>query len=156
MALLVVAEIQLVNHIQYLPQQNSILHVLIGVSKGGLNNGLSDGRVRVHLDAFHQNCPVGVLHIFSLKDGKEGVIDKVQKVIAGHGIAGFVVMGPVSPAAWFRDDGLIVLLIPLPVLFLGVIYFQEQHPGNLFNALGITVDARVIAHNVPQPLYKSR
>ena len=83
------------------------------------------------------------------------IVDKIQQLVAGHGNAGFIIVRPILPAAFFRNDGGIVLVIPFPVLLLGVIYFQKQHPGDLLDALGVAVDASVIAHDVPQPFYKS-
>ena len=155
MTLLIVTKVQVVNHIKDLSQQHAILHVLVGVGKHGLNNGLSNGRARVYLNTFDQDLAVGVLDVLPLQHREQRVVYKFQQLVPSHGTAGLVVMGPVCPAARFRNDRLIIVFVPLPVLFLGVVYFQKQHPGDLFNALGITVDACIIAHNIPQPLYKS-
>ena len=155
MTLLIVTKIQVVNHIKDLPQQNTVFHVLIGICKGSLDNRFPDGRVRVHLDTFNQDLAVRVLNVLPLQHREQRVVYKFQQFVPSHGTAGLVVMGPVCPAARFRDDRLIIVFIPFPVLFLGVVYFQKQHPGDLLNALCITVDACIIAHNIPQPLYKS-
>ena len=155
-ALLIVAEIQLVDHVDDLAQQDAVFHVVVGVGKGALDDGLFDGGAGIYLDAFHQQGAAGVPDILALQDGEERIVDKVQQPVTGHGGAGFIIVGPVLPAAFLRENGLIVFVVPLPVLFLCVVHFQKQHPRNLLNALGIAVDARVIAHNIPQPFYKSR
>ena len=64
-------------------------------------------------------------------------------------------MGPVDPSAFFRDDGLIIIVIDFPVLLFGIIYFQEQHPCDLFNTLGITIDTCIVTHDIPNSFYKT-
>ena len=109
MALLIVAKIQLVYDVDYLPQQDAILHVVVGVGKGGLHDGLLDRG--------------GGIHRQSLQSGEERVVDKIQQPVGGHGRAGFIIMGPALPAAFGGDDGRIAFIVPLPVLLFGVIYF---------------------------------
>ena len=155
MAFLVVGKIQIVNDIDDLTKKNAVFHVLVCIFKGGLHDGLFDRRIRRYLDAFNQDLAVGVLDVVSLQHREQRVIDEVQQRIACHGAAGFIVMCPVCPAALFRYDRHIVLVIKLPILLLGVIYFQKQHPCDLLDALGVTVDARVIAHDVTKSFYKS-
>ena len=50
-ALLIVAEIQFVDDIEDLTQQNAVLHVLVGVCKGGLHNGLADRGSGINLNS---------------------------------------------------------------------------------------------------------
>ena len=47
-ALLVVAQVQLVDHVDDLPQQDAVLHVGIGVGKDALDDGLADGGTGIH------------------------------------------------------------------------------------------------------------
>ena len=139
-ALLVVGEVQLVDDVDDLAQEDAVLHVVVGVGEGGLDDGLLDGRVGVHGQV--------------LQRGEQGVVDEIQQSFAGHTLAGLVV-GPVAPAAAVRKDGNIVVLVDLPILLLGIVYLEKQHPGDLLDALGVAVDARVVAHNVPQALDKT-
>ena len=48
--------------------------------------------------------------------------DKSGAALTGEGGAGFVIMGPIPPAAFFRDDGLIFLVLKFPVLFFCVVH----------------------------------
>ena len=139
-ALLVVGEVQLVDDVDDLAKEDAVLHVVVGVGEGGLDDGLLDGRVGVHGQV--------------LQRGEQGVVDEIQQSFAGHALACLVV-GPVAPAAAVREDGNIVVLVDLPILLLGVVYLEKQHPGDLLDALGVAVDARVVAHDVPQALYKT-
>ena len=141
MAFLIVGKIQFVDDIDDLPQQNAVLHIVVGVGEGGLHDRLFDGRIGVN----------GQM----LQRGEQGVIDEVQQRVAGQPLAGRIVC-PVAPTALFRDDGGIVVLVDLPVLLLGVIDLQKQQPSDLLDALRITVDARIVSHDVPQSLYKPR
>ena len=153
-ALLIVGEIQLVDDVEHLPQQHAVLHVLVGVGKGGLHDGLLDGRLRRDRDAMDQDVSVTVGDVPAFKYREQGVVDEIQERVTGQALAGLV-MGPVAPAAGLRDDGDIVVLIKFPVLLLGVVDFQKQHPCNLLEPLRVAVDARVVAHDVPQALYKA-
>ena len=154
-ALLIVGKIQLVDDIEHLPQQHAVLHILVGVGKGGLHDGLLDGRLRRDRDAMDHDFSVAIGDVPALEHREQGVVDEIQERVAGQALAGLVV-GPVAPAAGLRDDGDIVVFIKFPVLLLGVIDFQKQHPRDLLDALGIAVDTRVVAHDVAQPLYKAR
>ena len=142
MALLIIVQLQLVDHVDDLTEKNTILHVVVGVGKGGLHDGLPDGRGGVHRQLFQR--------------GEQGVVDEVQKLVARHGVTGPVIMRPIHPAAGSGNDGDIVLLVEFPFLFLAVIDFQKQHPCDLLDALGVAVDSGVIAHDIPQALYKAR
>ena len=93
-------------------------------------------------------------NVEALQRREQGVVDKVQQRITGQRPAGMIIHSPVLPPAFLRDDGFVMVLIELPVLFLGVVDLQKQHPGDLLNALGVTVDASVIPHNIPDPFYK--
>ena len=141
MALFIIAEIQFVNDIDDLAQQNAVLHIVVGIGESGLHDGFFDRR--------------GGVHRKMLQGRKQGVVHEIQQALAGHGPAGTVIMRPAGPAAGLGDDGHIIVLGPFPVLFLGIIDLEKQHPGNLFNALGIAVDAGIVAHDVAQAFNKT-
>src|SRR5699024_1671465 len=69
-AFLVVVQVQLVNGIDDLPQQDAVLHIVVGVGKGGLDNGLADGGIGIHRQVFQRR--------------EQGVVDKIQQFVAGH------------------------------------------------------------------------
>ena len=96
-ALLIVREVQLVDDVEHLPQQHAILHVLVGVSKSGLHDGLLYGRLRRDRDAMDQDVSVTVGDVFSFKNREQCVVDEIQQHVAGQTLAGLV-MGPVAPA----------------------------------------------------------
>ena len=153
-ALLIIGEIQLVDHVDDLAQQYAVLHVLVGVGKGGLHDGLFDGRLCCDGHAADQNLAVAVRNVFAFQDWEQRVVNEIQQCVAGHALSGLIVR-PIRPTAGLRDDGLIIVIIKLPVLLLGVIDLEKQHPRDLFNALCVAVDARVVAHDVTQTFYKS-
>ena len=155
MAFLIIVQPEVINYVYQLPQQNTVLHVVVGIGEGGLHNRFFDGGSGIHLDTGNQNVATVIGLVLSLQNREQCIVHKIHQGIACHGVAGAVIHSPIAPAAFLRDDGHIVFLRPLPVGFLGIVYFQKQHPCNLLNPLGIAVDARVIAHNVPQPLHKS-
>ena len=153
--LLIVTEVQLVNDIEDLAQQHAILHVLIGIGKSGLHNGFADRGSGINLNSGNKGFAVSVLCVIAFQHWEQCIIDEIQKLLTGEGGAGFIIMGPIPPTAFLWDDGLIFLVLKFPVLFFCVIYLQKQHPRNLLNTLGVTVDTSVVAHDVAQPFYKS-
>lgn len=62
-AFLIVAQIQLINYIDYLPEQYAVLHVVVRIGKGRLHNGLSYGGRCVNLNAFDFNLAFAVFDI---------------------------------------------------------------------------------------------
>ena len=48
MAFLIVGKVKFVNHIDDLAEQDAVLHIVIGVSKGGLHDGFFDGCGSIH------------------------------------------------------------------------------------------------------------
>ena len=140
-AFLIIGKVQFVNNVNDLTEQDAVLHVVIGIGKGGLH------------DRFFDGCRCIYRQLLQCRE--QGVIHKVQKLIAGQGFAGFIIMRPILPTAGFRDNRLIVVIVKFPVLLLGIIYFKEKHPRNLLNALGIAVDTGIVAHDVTQSFHKS-
>ena len=141
MAFLIVAKVDIIDHVDDLTQQHTVLHVVVGVGKGCLHNRLFDRRGGVYRQLLERR--------------EERIVHEIQQLIARHGLSGLIVMRPIRPAAILRNDGHIVLIIPFPVLFLRIVYLEEEHPRNLLNALSIAIDACVVAHDVAQSLYKS-
>ena len=141
-ALLVVAQIQLVDDVDDLTQQHAVLHVVVGIGERRLHDGLLDRRIGGDGQRFER--------------WEKRVVYEVQQRIARHSLARMIVCCPVLPTACLREDGFIVVIVPFPVLLLGVVHFEKEHPRNLLDALRITVDARVVAHDVAQPLDESR
>ena len=121
MAFLIVAKVQLVNDVEHLPKQYAILHILVGIGKRGLHNGLADGRGSIHTNSRNLDFAVGILDISAFEHRKQPVVDKIQQLVAGHGLAGLIVMRPVLPAACLWDDGLIVVIFPCPILLFCII-----------------------------------
>jgi hypothetical protein len=123
-----------------LPEIDSVFHVLVGILEDGFHNGLPHG---------------GFLgHVKILQGGEQGVVHKIQQFIPGHAFFVFLV-GPAPPATIFRDDGMEIILIEFPVIFLGVVNLQEKDPHQLFNPLGIPVDSLVHPHYIPYLFHKS-
>ena len=140
-AFLIVIQLEVIDGINDLPQQDAVFHVVVGVSKGGLDNGLTDGGIGIHRKI--------------LQSREQGVVNEVQKFVSGHLLPVFSGC-PVLPAAGLRNDRLIVFIIPFPVRLFGGVYLQKQQPGDLLDALGVAVDAGVVTHDIPQPFDKSR
>ena len=139
---LVRTEVELVNDVEHLTQQHAVLHVLVGIRESGFDDGFFDGSIGRDIQP--------------LESGKEGIVDKIQQSVTGHGTTGRIVGGPVGPAALLRDDGAVVVLQGFPVALFGIIDLEKKHPGDLLDALRVAVDARVVAHDVAQSFDKTR
>ena len=140
-ALLVAGKIQLVDLVDDLPEKHAVLHVLIGVSERCLDDRLPDGRGGVYGELFQRR--------------EKRIVYEIQQSVACQRRAGSVVVRPVRPAARSGNDGLIRRIVKFPVLLLGIVDLQKQHPRDLLNALGIAVDACVVPHDIAYALYKS-
>ena len=73
------------------------------------------------------------------------IVDEIEQGIAGQP---FTIGRPVAPQEALWDGAAVVILLKLQLLFLGVEHFQKQQPGELAEALGITVNTGVLAHDV--------
>ncbi len=140
MTFLIVTKVQTVNHIQHLAKLNAILHILVGIVKGCLYYRLADRCIRCYFYAFEFN--------------KEGVIDKRKQFVACQGISASVVMRPVAPTAFFWNNGLVIIIVQLPIIFFLVIDLQKQHPCHLLYALRIAIDTSIIAHYIAYSFYE--
>ena len=139
-AFLVVAKVELVDDVDHLTEQHAVLHVLVGILEGGAHDGAAHGCLRRHLQI--------------LQGREQGVVDEIEQGIGRQSFACAVVLSPGAPAAVLGDERDVVVFVKLPVILLFVVHFQEQHPCDLLDALGITVDTGIVAHDVADILYK--
>ena len=77
--------------------------------------------------------------------GEELGVDEGLEFVAGDA---FGVGGPGAPLEGFGDGGAIVRVHQLKLLVLVVDDFEEEHPAELGDALGVAIDADVLAHDV--------
>ena len=90
-----------------------------------------------------------------LQRGEKLIVDEVEQLVALQGVDIVDVrVGPVAPAELLRNDRLVVVVEQLPLRFRVVINFEKQHPRQLFDALGVTVDARILTHDVADALHE--
>ena len=108
MALLVFGEVHsIIDRVDNLTEQDAIFHVVIGVGERRFYNHLS------------QRCILGKLKI--RQSLEKVVVDEVQQLIAGKGVAVFRVRRPAVPAQTIGDDRLIRIVVKFPFLFLRII-----------------------------------
>ena len=129
----VALEVDGIDDVDDLAQQHAVLHVLVRLLEHRLDDALLLGHVGGN---------------WEILECAEELRDEVQELFARAGRAAAVVMGPVPPAVGLGDDGLVVI-------FLGVIDLEEERPDNLLDALGVAVDAGVVAHDVLKPFDES-
>ena len=72
-------------------------------------------------------------------------VDEREEFFAGDA---FGIGGPGAPPKFLRDGRAIAVLHQLQLLILVVDDFQEEHPAELRDALGIAIDAGILAHDV--------
>ena len=140
MTILILLKVDLVNDIDDLPEQDAIFHVVVIVLKSIADNNLAHRSIFVNLNG--------------LKGWEQLSVHEVEKRIAGERLAVLVVDRPIAPTQFLRNDGGVFLVVKLPNLLFGVIHFQKENPYHLLNALGIAVDARIVAHDILQALYQ--
>ena len=153
-AFLHIVKCNLVNDINDLTKINAVLHIVVGVLKGGFDNGFLNWRIGCHLDPLIENH-IPVLHIIAFQHREQNVVDEVQQLVPRHGVTVAVGFRPISPSQCFGNDGFVVVLVQRPIIFLCVIDFQEEHPHHLLNSLGVTIDPCVHTHNISDAFYKS-
>lgn len=122
-------EVDAVDLVDDLPHQGAILHVVVGILE------------------CHANQPGDLVGTagkgFQL--GQEGVVHEVEEFLAGDTL---VVAGPIGPTEVFWKRRFVSISQGLHLLLAVVEDFQEEHPAELLQALGITVGARVFSHDV--------
>ena len=139
-AVLVLLKVYLVNGIDNLAEQDTVLHVVVVVLEGGADNDLAHGGILIDFDGF---------------EGREQLsVHEVQKCITGERLAVLMVDGPIPPTQFLWDDGGVILVVKLPDLLLGIIHLQKENPDHLLDALGVTVDAGIVTHDVLQSFYQ--
>ena len=117
--------------VDHLTEQGARLHVVIGVLKDRADN-LTLGR-----DTGGSRQP--------LERREEVVVDKLDQLFPGHPLG---VLGPAGPAETARQRRLVTGHGELPLLFLVVEDLQENQPDQLADALGVAIDADILAHDV--------
>ena len=125
-----VVEVDGVDLVDHLAHELAGLHVVVGV----LEDVTHDAAAAV----------LGGAGQF-LERGEELVIDEGQQRVAGHALG---VGGPVPPLELFRDGRAVALLHQFQFLVLVVDDLEEEHPAELGDALGVAIDADVLAHDV--------
>ena len=154
MAFFDIIKFDFVNDINDLTEINAVFHIVVGVFKGRFHDCFLNRSVGRNLDALINNR-VAFFYIIALQHREQGIVDEVQQLVSGHSMTVAVCLCPISPSEVFGDDGFVVILIQFPVIFFGVVYFQEKHPYHLLNSLSIAVDTCIHTHNITDPFYKT-
>ena len=87
----------------------------------------------------------GAVFVEVLQLREQVVVDEVLQLIAGDA---FRVGRPGAPAAAFRNRRAIGVIQQFPLLLAVIEDLEEQHPHELADALGVAVDADILAHDV--------
>ena len=154
MTFLDIIKFDFVNDINDLAEINAVLHIVVGVLKGRFHDCFLDWSGRCNLDTLIDNR-VAFFYIVAFQHREQSVVDKVQQLISGHSMTAAVCFRPISPSEVFGNYGFVVVLIQFPIVFFGIVYFQEKHPYHLLNSLSIAVDTCVHTHNITDSFYKT-
>ena len=117
--------------VDHLTEQGARLHVVVGVLEDRADN-LALGR-----NAGRGGQP--------LERREEVVVDELDQFFPGHPLG---VLGPAGPAETAMQRRLVIRHGDVPLLFLVVEDLQEDQPDQLADALGVTIDADILAHDV--------
>ena len=134
MALFAAVEVDGVDFVDDFAQLHTVFHEVFGVHEDVAHDALAQRGLFVDAQVFQGGHQFGV--------------DEMEQVVAGEGVAVFVVGRPVLPLVGGRDDGLVVFIDDCPVFFFVAVDFEEEQPGHLLNALRIAVDAGIGTHDV--------
>ena len=154
MAFLHIVKLDLVNDINDLTKINAVFHIVVGILEGGFDNGFLNGSIRCHLDPLIENR-ITIFHIIAFQHREQGIVDKIKELISSHSMTATISFRPISPSKVFGNDGFIIILIQLPIIFFCVIDFEEKHPNHLLNSLRIAVDTSVHTHYISNSFYKT-
>ncbi len=127
-------EVDPVHQVEHIPEQVAAQHAVVGLFEqlGDLQPLIASREVA--------------------QGRQQVVIDKLDQVLASGALVG--IRGPVTPAVGCRDDWLIGLVrhdgILLAPALQVIVAFQEQHPGELRQAVQVAVQPGVLAHDVPR------
>ncbi|MDT4839834.1 hypothetical protein FQZ97_736350 [compost metagenome] len=124
-------EIDAIELVDYLAQKVAAFHVVVGVFEHAADHVATRVAHRVGAQLFEL--------------GEELVVHKVEQGLAGHALG---VCGPVAPAQVFGNRAVVTVAREFKLFFQGVEDLEEQQPGELADALGVAVDADVLAHDV--------
>ena len=80
-----------------------------------------------------------------MSSGNSSSLTKVEQLLAGDALR---VGRPGAPLKLLRDRRAIAVLHQFQLLVLVVDDLEEEHPAELADALGIAIDADVLAHDV--------
>ena len=121
------AVVDLVDHLAH---QVAGLHVVVGVLE----------------DAADDEAALVVMRRLEvLEGGEQLVVDEVEQLVAGHALG---VGGPVAPAQRLGDGRAVGVVEQFVLGFLVVEDLEEEHPDQLADALGVAIDADILAHDV--------
>ena len=141
-----VGEVDLVDDVHDLPEKDAVLLVLVEVSEHLADDCLAHRRLRRDDNALERG---------------EKLVDEREELFAREGGADILAVGilrmrPIAPAVLFGNDGdelaLGLVGLVLPFRLLRVIDLEEEEPHHLLDALGVTTDACVAAHDVLKTL----
>ena len=121
-------EVDLVDLVDDLAQQRAVLHVVVGTVERAPDQ---DGD--------------WVATAEGLELGDQRQVDEAQELVASDA---FGIGRPVAPAKAFGQGGLVVVLHDLELALTVIEDLQEEDPSQLGQALGVTIDAGVLAHGV--------
>ena len=154
MAFLHIVKLNLVNDINDLTKINAVLHIVVGVLEGGLDNGFLNWSIGCHLDTLIENR-ITIFHIIAFQHREQNVVDEVQQFVPSHSMTIAIGFRPISPSQFFRNDGFVGVLVQLPIIFFCIIDFQKEHPYHLLNSLGVAVDTCVHTHYISNSFDKT-
>ena len=123
-----VIEVDAVDLVDHLAHELAGLHEVVGVLE----------------HVAHGFCARG-LRRQGLELREQLVVDELEQFVAGDA---FRVGRPGAPLEFLRDRRAVVVAEQLQFLVLVVDDLEEEHPAQLADALGIAVDAGVLAHDV--------
>ena len=126
-----IIEINAVDLIHHLPQQLARFHVVIGIAKHLLHHLGSVG--------------IGALERHLLEIEKQLLVDELQQAISRDPL---FIGSPAAPLQMLRDGRAVVVFCEFEGLVLVVDDLEEEQPAQLRKALGITINAHVLAHDV--------
>ena len=154
MAFLYIVKFDFINHINDLTEINTVFHVVISIFKGRFHDRFLDRSVRCNLDTLIDNR-VAFFYIIAFQYREQRIVDEIQQLVSGHSMTVAVGLCPISPSEVFGNNGFVVVLIQFPIVFFGIVDFQEEHPYHLLNSLSIAVDTCVHTHNITDSFYKT-
>ena len=131
LALLQVVEIDLVDAVDHLPHQLAGFHVVVGVLEHVAHDAAAVAGLARGAEVLQRR--------------EQLVVDEGQQLLAGDA---FGVGRPSAPLVFLRDRRAVIVPRQFEFLILIVDDLEEEHPAQLADALGVAIDAHVLAHDV--------